>query len=64
MMTVDIYGLDLEVEIDENKIEEYDLTDYGQVVEHYDESYVMDDGRRIAFDDSVNSWVMLGRTEE
>ena len=60
MMTVDIYGLDLEVEIDENKIEEYDLTDYGQVVEHYDESYVMDDGRRIAFDDSVNSWVMLG----
>lgn len=60
MMTVDIYGLDLEVEIDESKIEEYDLTDYGQVVEHYEESYVMDDGRRIAFDKGVNDWVMLG----
>lgn len=60
MMTVEIYGLDLDVEIDENKIEEYDFTEYGQVVEHYEESYVLDDGRWIAFDDAVNSWVMLG----
>lgn len=60
MMTVEIYGLDLDVEIDENKIEEYDFTEYGQVVEHYEESYVLDDGRRIVFDDAVNSWVMLG----
>ena len=60
MKRVKIYGENLEVKIDERKIEEYDLTDYGQVVEHYEESYVLDDGRRIVFDDAVNSWVMLG----
>lgn len=58
-MIVDIWGMDLQVEIEENKIEPYDLEDY-DYIEHYEESYVLDDGRRIAFDEGVNSWVMLG----
>lgn len=60
MKQVQIYGCDLEVEIDERKIEPYTLLDYGTVICDYKESYVLDDGRRIVYDESINDWVMLG----
>lgn len=58
-MIVDIWGMGLQVEIEENKIEPYDLKDY-DYIEHYEESYALDDGRIIAFNEGLNAWIMLG----
>lgn len=60
MKQVKIYGSNLELEIDERKIEPYTLLDYGTVIGVFKESYVLDDGKRIAYDESINEWVMLG----
>lgn len=55
-MEVNIYGLNETYYVDENKIVKYE-TGNGDI---YEEAYQLDDGRWIAFDDGVNSWVMLG----
>lgn len=55
-MEVNIYGLNENYYVDENKIVKYE-TSNGDI---YEEAYQLDDGRWIAFGDGVNSWVMIG----
>lgn len=54
-MTVNIFGLDMEVEINEDLITEYKTDDL-----YYEQAYQLEDGRWIAYDEAVNAWVMLG----
>lgn len=54
-MIVSLFGLDMDVEINEENIVEYKTDDL-----YYEQAYQLDDGRWIAFDEAVNAWVMLG----
>ena len=56
MMKVNLFGTEEIVEINENEIEEFE-TSCGDV---YEEAYQLDDGRWVAYDEAVCSWVMLG----
>lgn len=51
MLKVNLFGLNEEVEIDENNLESY---------EEYEETCLLEDGRRVAYDEAVCGWVMLG----
>ena len=56
MITVKLFGTEENVTINENEITSYE-TSCGDV---YEEAYQLDDGRWIAHDEAVCSWVMLG----
>lgn len=56
MMKVSLWGLNEEVEINEKEITEY-KTSCGDV---YEQAYQLKDGRWVAFDEAICSWVMLG----
>lgn len=51
-----MYGLNETHYINENEIVKYE-TSNGDI---YEDAYQLDDGRWCAFDNGVNSWVMLG----
>lgn len=55
-MRVDIFGTDENLEIKENEITEIEVN--GDI---YEEAYMLEDGRWIAFDEGCNAWVMIGR---
>lgn len=55
-MTVELFGLNEEVNIDKNYIVSYE-TSCGDI---YEEAYRLEDGRWIAFDEAICSWVCLG----
>lgn len=55
MMTVDVFGFG-NIDIEEKEITEF-TTSCGDV---YTEAYRLPDGRWIAFEDAISSWVMLG----
>ena len=54
-MKVNLFGLNEEVEVNEAEIEEYKTDDV-----YYEEAYQLEDGRWVAYDEAVCSWVMLG----
>lgn len=55
-MEIRIFGTEEIFEIKESQIKSYE-TSSGDT---YDQAYQLEDGRWIAFDEAVNSWVMLG----
>ena len=56
MATITLFGLEEQVTINENEITTYE-TSCGEV---YEEAYQLEDGRWIAYDEAICSWVMLG----
>ena len=56
MTKVSLFGLNETVTINENEITSYE-TSCGDV---YEEAYQLEDGRWIAYDNAICSWVMLG----
>lgn len=56
MMTVELFGLNEEVKVNENEITRFETTN-GDV---YEEAYQLEDGRWIGYDEAVCAWVMLG----
>ena len=56
MMTVELFGTEEIVEINENEITTYE-TSCGDV---YEEACQLDDGRWVAYDEAICDWVMLG----
>lgn len=59
MKKVELLGLDLEVEFDENKIFDFVNSDNETV-----DAVVTTDGRLIMWDDGANSWVHVARWAE
>ncbi len=57
-MKVELFGLNEEVEIDESKIIHHDSMP--DVDAGYEDVYYFDDGRIIAYDEAICSWVSLG----
>ena len=55
-MKVELFGLNEEIEINEEEITSFE-TSCGDI---YEEAYQLDDGRWVAYDEAVCSWVMLG----
>ena len=53
--TVDLWDLDMSVEVVADKVTEYSTDDL-----FYKQSYELEDGRIIAYDHTIDSWVMLG----
>ena len=55
-MKVNLFGINEKVEINENYVKPVTLSN-GDV---YEESFELEDGRTVAYDESICSWVMLG----
>ena len=55
-MKVNLFGINEKVEINENYVKPVTLSN-GDV---YEESFQLEDGRMVAYDESICSWVMLG----
>ena len=55
-MKVNLFGLNEEVEINENEVKPVTLSN-GDV---FEESFVLEDGRTVAYDEAICAWVMLG----
>ena len=56
MMNVSLFGLNEEVEINEKDVKPVTLSN-GDI---YEESFELEDGRTVAYDEAICSWVMLG----
>ena len=56
MTEVSLFGLNETVTINENEITSYE-TSCGDI---YEEAYQLDDGRWVAYDEAICSWVILG----
>ena len=55
-MKVNLFGLNEEVEINENEVKPVTLSN-GDV---FEESFDLEDGRTVAYDEAICAWVMLG----
>ena len=56
MMKVNLFGIDETVEINENELKPVTLSN-GDI---FEESFELQDGRTVAYDEAICSWVMLG----
>ena len=56
MMNVSLFGLNEEFEINEKDVKPVTLSN-GDI---YEESFELEDGRIVAYDEAICSWVMLG----
>ena len=56
MTTVNLFGTEENVIINENEITTYE-TSCGDI---YEEAYQLKDGRWVAYDNAICSWVMIG----
>ena len=56
MMKVNLFGIEETVEINENEVKPVTLSN-GDI---YEESFVLEDGRTVAYDEAICAWAMLG----
>ena len=55
-MKVNLFGIEETVEINENEVKPVTLNN-GDV---FEESFLLEDGRTVAYDEAICAWVMLG----